>query len=121
MFPAPHTVTHAVAEVTGTNALGQPTVELVAQSRNVFGWSPKVNADGSTAVMAGRVITEVYLLTPDGDYSDGDIVTLPDGRDFTVVGEPEDNNGGPFGFTPGYKVTLHRVHDNPAPTSIGGS
>ena len=119
MFPAPHSVTHAVAEVTGTNALGQATVELTSQSRNVFGWSPKVNTDGSTTVMAGRVITEVYLLTADADWSDGDIVTLPDGRDFTVVGEPEDNNGGPFGFAPGYKVTLRRVHDGQ--TSVGGS
>lgn len=119
MFPTLHTVTHSVAVVTGTNALGQSTVELTSQSRNVFGWSPKVNADGSTAVLAGRVITELYLLTPDGDWSDGDIVTLPDGRDFTVVGEAQNNNVGPFGFTPGYKVTLHRVHDGPS--SIGGS
>jgi hypothetical protein len=121
LFPTLHTVTHAVADVTGTNALGQATVELTSQSRSVFGWSPKVNADGSTPVMAGRVITEVYLLTPDGDYSDGDIVTLPDGRDFIVVGEPEDNNVGPFGFTPGYKVTLRRVHDGPTTLTSGGS
>ena len=119
MFPAPWTISHTVAEVTGQNALGQDTVELVTTSRTVFACSPKVNTDGSTTVMAGRVITELYMMTRDGDYSDGDIVTLPDGRDFTVVGEPENNNLGPFGFAPGYKVTLRRVHDGQA--SVGGS
>jgi hypothetical protein len=118
MFPDLFTVTHTVTEVIGTNALGQDTVELTSRSRNVRGVSPKVNTDGSKPVMAGRVITEAYLLTRDGDWSDGDIVTLPDGRDFTVVGEPEDNNLGPFGFAPGYKVTLRRVHDGPQ-TAVG--
>lgn len=120
MFPALLAVTHSVAEVTGSNALGQATVELTARSRKVFGFSPKVNTDGTTPVMAGRVITELYMLTRDGDWTDGDIVTLPDGRDFTVVGEPQNDNLGPFGFQPGYKVTLRRVYDGPTPVG-GGS
>jgi hypothetical protein len=42
---------------------------------------------------------------------EGVTLTLPDGRVFVVVGDPDDNNAGPFGFTPGYRVTLRRVHD----------
>lgn len=110
MFPTPHTVTHATRSAAGENALGQPVVQTVTAERPVFGWSPKNTDDGGDAVLAGRVITEIYLLTPDGDWSDGDTVTLPDGRDFVVVGDVEDNNAGPFGFTPGYRVTLRRVH-----------
>lgn len=114
MFPTPHTVEHATASRSGENALGQAVVSFTTRQRPVIGWSPKTTEDGAAADLAGRVITEVYLSTPDGDWADGDTVTLPDGREFTVVGDPEDNNGGPFGFTPGYRVTLRRVHDGPA-------
>lgn len=110
MFPAPHTVTHTTRVQTDENALGQPVTETVSVSRRVFGWSPKQSDDGGEPTLAGRVITEINLLTADGDWVDGDTVTLPDGRVFVVVGDPEDNNGGPFGFTPGYLVTLRRVH-----------
>lgn len=110
MFPTPHTVTHVSRTVTGENALGQATSSETSTSRAVFGWSPKQSDDGGTPVLDGRVITEINLLTPDGDWNDGDTVILPDGRSFVVVGDPEDNNAGPFGFTPGYIVTLRRVH-----------
>lgn len=110
MFPTPHTVTHTVRATTGENALGQKVTGSTSVSRRVYGWSPKQSDDGGDAVLAGRVITDINLLTPDGDWADGDTVTLPDGRDFVVVGDPLDNNGGPFGFTPGYVVTLRRVH-----------
>jgi len=114
VFPTPHTVEHAAASRTGENALGQATVTYTVRQRAVIGWSPKSTTDDPTADLAGRVITEVYLSTPDGDWSDGDLVTLPDGFQFVVVGDPEDNNTGPFGFKPGYRVTLRRVHDGPA-------
>lgn len=110
MFPTPHTVTHTTSTQTGENALGQPTVTTTSTERPVFGWSPKTSDDGGEPTLAGRVITEVYLLTPDGDWADGDAVTLPDNRTFVVVGDVEDNNAGPFGFQPGYRVTLRRVH-----------
>lgn len=110
MFPAPHTVTHITRTTTGTDALGQPVTTTTSAQRPVFGWSPKQSDDGGDAVLAGRVITEINLLTSDGDWRDGDTVVLPDAREFVVVGDPEDNNAGPFGFTPGYRVTLRRVH-----------
>ena len=119
MFPLLHTVTHTTRTVDGENALGQATVTEDSQTRSVYGWSPRNTDDGGDAVTAARVITEVNLLTPDGDWTDGDTVTLPDGRAFVVVGDPDDNNAGPFGFTPGYRVTLRRVYHVGA--EVGGS
>lgn len=115
MYPTPHTVTHSRRVTSGANALGQAVVTYQTVSRKVYGWSSNastdVATDGGNAVTADRTITELSLLTPDGDWADGDKVNLPDGREFTVVGEPRDSNTGPFGFTPGYRVTLRRVHD----------
>lgn len=110
VFPTPNTVEHSRPVAVGENALGQAVAEHVTQSRAVYGWSAKSSTDGGEPALAGRVITELNLLTPDGDWADGDTVTLPDGRQFIVVGDPQDDNGGPFGFTPGYKVLLRRVH-----------
>lgn len=111
MFPTPHTVTHARRTTSGENALGQPIATFTSADRAVYGWSPKITDSADNPALADRTITEVSLLTPDGDWADGDLVTLPDGREFTVFGEPADSNAGPFGFRPGYRVTLRRVHD----------
>lgn len=112
MYPAPHTVTHSRRIAAGVNALGQQQFVFQTVSRAVYGWNTKVVTDGGgNPEMADRTITEIGLLTPDGDWADGDTVTLPDGREFTVVGDPADSNKGPFGFTPGFKVMLRRVHD----------
>lgn len=111
MFPTPHTVTHVSSTVTGQNALGQDTTAPVSRSRAVYGWSTKSTTDGSGADLAERVITELSLLTPDGDWHNGDTVTLPNGDEFVVRGGVEDMNNGPFGFAPGYRVTLRLVRD----------
>jgi len=111
MFPTPFTVTHVHRLQTGENMLGQAITSETSTVRAVYGWSPRNTTDGGDAATASRVITEVNLLTPDGDWGDGDTVTLPDGRAFMVVGDPDDLNAGPFGFSPGYRVTLRRVHD----------
>lgn len=112
MFPTPFTVTHSVRVTGAADALGQPTITYTSTTRPVIGWSTKVVTDGGgDPSMAGRTITEVSLLTDAGDWSDGDKVTLPDGREFIIKGDPSDSNTGPFAFTPGYRVTMRRVHD----------
>lgn len=111
MYPTPHTVTHNVASAPTDNALGQPVIEYASTDRAVFGWSPKSTEDGNGAALVGRTITELYLLAPEGDWAHGDTVTLPGRGDFMVVGDPEDLTAGPFGFAPGYRITLRRVHD----------
>ena len=114
MFPTPHTVEHAVAVKTGENALGQTQLEYVTRSRAVYGWRTTSVADDRSADLAERVITEVSLATPDGDWHDGDLVTLPGQGQFVVHGGVHDCNNGPFGFAPGYRVTLRKVTDGPA-------
>ena len=114
MFPTPHIVEHSVPAVVGENALGQQITEMVTRQRAVIGWRPKSTDDGGSAVLAGRVTTELYLLTDEGDWHDGDIVTLPARGDFVVVGDVEDYTTGPFGFAPGYRVMLRRVHHEPS-------
>jgi len=111
VFPTLFTVTHNVATSDGINALGQPVVVYTSTERAVYGWSSKSTADANSAALVGRTITELSLLTPDGDWAHGDTVTLPGRGDFMIVGDPEDMNAGPFGFAPGYRVTLRRVHD----------
>ena len=112
MFPTPHTVTHVSKTVTGLNALGQDITAQVSRSRAVYGWSTKSTTDGSGADLAERVITELSLLTPDSDWYNGDAVILPNNLgEFTVKGGVEDMNSGPFGFRPGYRVTLRKVTD----------
>lgn len=113
MFPTPHTVQHASRVITGYNALGQAITQQVSRTRSVYGWSTKSTTDGSGAELAERVITEMSLLTPDSDWSNGDTVTLPELGEFTVQGGVEDMNGGPFGFKPGYRVALRKVYDGP--------
>ena len=112
MFPTAHTVEHSALTVTGQNALGQDITEQVSHTRPVYGWSTKSATGGSGADLAERVITELSLLTPDSDWHNGDIVTLPNNLgDFVVRGGVEDMNSGPFGFRPGYRVTLRKVTD----------
>lgn len=111
MFPTPHTVEHLERAVTGENALGQITTSHVSRTRSVYGWQPRLNTDGKSADLADRVITELLLLAPEGDWADGDKVVIPGRGEFVVHGEPEDFTTGPFGFTPGYRVTLRKVTD----------
>ncbi len=107
-------VTHIARQAAGENSLGQAIYTTIERTRQVYGWRVRTAVDGAAAALDDRTITEVYLLTPDGDFRDGDRVRLPDGREFTVHGEPEDFNTGPFGYQPGYRVLMRRVIDGQA-------
>lgn len=114
MFPKPHTVEHSIAIADGENALGQTVITRTTRERAVMGWHTKSTHDGGSAVLDGRVTTDVTLLTDEPDWADGDIVTIPepfpDHGDYSVHGSAKSCNTGPFGFTPGYTVTLRRVN-----------
>lgn len=112
MYPTPHTVTHTPRVVVGRNAMGQAKYgDGMPRQRGVYGWRNKSTVVGRTPQTAERVISEVYLLTPEGDWAHGDIVALPGRGRWRVHGDVEDFNTGPFGFTPGYRVTLQKVVD----------
>lgn len=117
LFPTPHSVGHITPAAVSNNALGQPIPAAGAATvRKVYGWRVKATAEGASAPYAGRTVTELYLLTPDGDYAPADLVQVPadTGPIFEVIGDGEDFNNGPFGFTPGYRFTLRRVADGAA-------
>lgn len=131
MYPTPFQVVHRTQPVTGENAHGQPTVgDYQNRVRDVYGWETKatigsMGLGGQTdAALSNRAEMQLSLLTPDGDWSNGDLVTVPDvgrvddtpvddvsGHLYQINGDPEDFNHGPFGFMPGYRVTLCRVTD----------
>lgn len=88
---------------TYTPAVGEPGV-----SQKVYGWSAPSSTEPKVAGH-DRVVVDVELLAPpDFTVSAHDLVDLPDGV-YEVVGQPEDYNHGPFGFTPGLVVNLRRV------------
>jgi hypothetical protein len=114
-----HTVTHLVRPKIGKNELGQTVYGLpVATDRDVFGWYQLSTAEGvarrtgQAAALGHRIITYKALLTPDGDWAPDSQVIL-EGETYDVDGDVEDFNRGPFGYRPGYRVTLKRVADGP--------
>lgn len=111
MFPTPHKVTHRTRVKVGENAAGQAITEPHDTVRSVTSLRKRVNQPGATATLAGRVVIEYSMVTPDPDWAHGSTVIDWLGREFTVHGEVEDYNGGPFGFRPGYIVILHAVKD----------
>ena len=114
MYPTPFQVDHHARTVTGTNAVGQPLVESSTATRRVYGWRRISERDGSSAALQDRTISELYLLMPDQDWSDGDRVSIPGRGDWEVVGEVEDFTTGPFGGIPGcYRVRLRQVRQGP--------
>ncbi|WNM69526.1 head-to-tail stopper [Mycobacterium phage Syra333] len=117
MFPTPFTVQHTTTLKTGENAAGQPIVEPVTFPRKVTSLRPRVNEPGSAVADNAAVLTEYSMVTPENDWAHGDLVTDWHGRKFTVWGDVEDYNGGPFGFRPGYRVTLRKVEKRAVPTA----
>ncbi|ALF00445.1 head-tail adaptor [Mycobacterium phage Mufasa] len=111
MFPTPHKVVHVDRVKVGENAMGQALTEPRTRTRWVTSLRPRVNESGTAAALVDRVITEYTMVTPESDWTHGDSVTDARGRKFKVHGDVEDYNLGPFGFTPGYRVTLRRVND----------
>lgn len=106
--PTPLTITHVVRTRSGENAQGQPKYSETSTIRDVYGWSPTSETERAQAALAERVIGELTLLTPDGDYASGDAVIV-DGAQYEVIGDPSNFNTGPYGLKPGYTVNLKRV------------
>lgn len=119
--------------VTGGNEHGQEVYgDPINTVRDVYGWSPKKSIGRGLqsqmvqqAPMQNRTVTEIFLLTPDRDWGYADNVLVPtdpslgvDGPTvmYWVNGQPENYNFGPFGFQPGYRVSLFTVSDG---TNVG--
>lgn len=119
MFPTPFTVQHTRQGKTGENALGQDVLgDPQTVPRDVSSLRHRSTTVGTTGALKDRVIIEYSMATPDSDWTHGDTVTIPDGRDFIVEGGAQDFNSGPFGFEPGYLVTLRRVEEKRADDNV---
>ncbi|AFN37805.1 head-tail adaptor [Mycobacterium phage MacnCheese] len=115
MFPTPFKVLHTATVSTGTNSAGQAITRPWTVERRITSLRPKQNDTAAAAALRDRLITEYTMVTPDSDWPHGSTVTDWRGWKFTVHGDVEDFNGGPFGFTPGYRVTLRRVVQSAVP------
>lgn len=109
-FPTPWTVlTHAVVEGTKNSHGNKTKTWASGVEQPVYGWAPPT-AD-LEPLEAGRtaVIRDLDVFAP-SEFVVGphDRVTV-DGDLYEVVGHPEDFNHGPFGFAPGFRVSLKRV------------
>ena len=70
----------------------------------VYGWSVPQSSEPKLAGHTQRVVT-VELLAPVGEFSEFDAVKLPDREDkLEVLGEPENYEHNPFGWSPGIEV-----------------
>ena len=70
----------------------------------VHGWSVPQSSEPKLAGHTQRVVA-VELLAPVGEFSEFDAVKLPDREDkLEVLGEPENYEHNPFGWSPGIEV-----------------
>ena len=69
-----------------------------------YGWSVPQSSEPKLAGHSQRVVV-VELLAPVGAFTANDAVKLPDREDvLEVIGEPENYEHGPFGWSPGIEV-----------------
>ncbi|ASR87184.1 head-to-tail stopper [Mycobacterium phage LastHope] len=116
-FPKPHKVLHTTYVKVGENAAGQPRTEPRTRERMVTSLRKRVNEPGTAAVDADQVVVEYTMVTDETDWAHDDLVEDWTGRKFKVHGDVDDYNGGPFGFRPGYIVTLRKVEKRAIPTA----
>lgn len=114
-FPTPHVIglhvwvagvedDHGNAVDTYTPALDAPGAE-----HPVIGWAVPTSSEPA---LAGhdRVVVDVQLLVPpDFPARAHDVIDLPTGGRYEVVGEVGGTEGNPFGWVPGGVVNLRRV------------
>lgn len=107
----PFDVTHWTRAVIGKTPAGQKKYgEPVPRARKVRGFQPAGDEENRTAQLAGRTITDVLMLTADGDWPADSKVEFGD-QTFEVNGRVQNYNLGPFDFEPGYAVPLREVND----------
>lgn len=70
----------------------------------VYGWAVPQSSEPKLAGHSQRVVV-VELLAPVGAFTANDAVKIPDRDDvLEVIGEPENYEHGPFGWSPGIEV-----------------
>lgn len=115
MFPMPWTITvheHTYGE---RDEYGERKDVYLDRDEPVMGWAPA--SAGTEPFEQGRrtVVADLDVYGPPGlSVKSLDEVTIPVGSAsgrYKVEGDVEDFNHGPYGFTPGVRVSLTRVKD----------
>lgn len=102
--PAVETVYDELGNPVEADALGNDTVTEERDIVRVAGWAVPRTAEPKLAGHARRTV-EVELFAPVGAFRPQDAVELPERDDvLEVVGEPENFEHNPFGWSPGLEV-----------------
>lgn len=102
--PAVETIYDELGNPIETDALGNDTVTETRDTVKVAGWAVPRTAEPKLAGHSRRTV-EVELFAPVGMFRPQDAVVLPERDDvLEVIGEPENYEHDPFGWTPGLEV-----------------
>lgn len=102
--PAVETIYDELGNPIETDALGNDTVTETRDTVKVAGWAVPRTAEPKLAGHARRTV-EVELFAPVGMFRPQDAVVLPERDDvLEVIGEPENYEHNPFGWSPGLEV-----------------
>lgn len=102
--PAVETIYDELGNPIEPDALGNDTVTETRDKVRVAGWAVPSAAEPKLAGHDRRTV-QVELFAPVGAFRPQDAVVLPERDDvLEVIGEPENYEHNPFGWTPGLEV-----------------
>lgn len=110
-FPSPYSVDWQARVVGPPDAHGTTTFTYADPiSVPVHGWAPPSPDQQPDQSDRAPVVIALHLTADDFPGGPKDRVTVG-GQMFEQIGYPEDFRNGPFGFTPGVRVSLRRVEE----------
>lgn len=111
-FPTPWTVTLHARSTGARDSHGNPVETWASPGAGepVYGWAPPSPDGQPFEPNRTPVVRDLDVYTPATAAKPKDRMTV-DGVLYSVVGYPEDFNHGPFGFAPGYRVSLLRIEE----------
>lgn len=113
-FPTPYTVGHHARVAGGLDSYRDPDTFTPAKGdlgtpHPAYGWAAPQSSEPKI-VGHDRTVVEVELYCPaDFNPGPGDLIDLPTGKQYVVIGEPEDHNHGFHEWQPGNVINLRRV------------
>lgn len=108
-----HPVTVHTRELTGRDSHRKPVYEDVDREALVAAWyPPTADATRFTGTRDAVIHDLDVLATTDLGVKHNDHITIA-GKKYRVEGDPEDFNHGPFGYQPGYRISLFRAEERP--------
>lgn len=105
LFPLPHTCQHEVYQEGVLDAHRNPLKSWRAPTpRNCVWWTPEASETLHAPIGGDRVRVDLVLVLDESVSVDHRDKFTVEGRQFEVIGLPQDYNHGPFGVSPGRLV-----------------